>query len=1111
MNNNKLRKSISSYWSTVRSLELFTILPKAGKKIFYGIFAILLVTGIGFGDVFAQQEHQVSGTVTDAATGESLPGVNIMIVGTETGTTTDLDGQYSITLSSPDESLRFSYIGYEEIVIDVQGQDIIDVDLQAAVISGEELVVVGYSVQQRRDITGSIASVDMESFSKQSVAGEMVSSQLQGRVSGVSVTSSGQPGESPDIRIRGINTFGDNSPLFIVDGVPTSNIEDISPSDISSMQVLKDAAAASIYGARAANGVIVIATNRGAGSVQVNYSGTVGVDVPGQSNPWNMLSPIEQAELRFMALANSGTPVSPDSPDAQYGPGPDPRLPDYIQPNGAMEGEVDLDDYFIIPEYNDPGLLSDFNRIVRANHEGTDWFSEIFDTAVTTNHELSVSGGGEIGNYMFSVNYLDQEGTLMNVFRQRVGLRANTSFNIGENIRVGENLSYTVSESPQVASLTEGSAIGMAYRSQTIIPVHDVMGNYAGSFGANLGNSANPVAMMDRTRNNESSNERLFGNVFAEIDLSDNLMFRTSFGGEISTGNSRSFSYPTYEEAENSPNNSFSVSSYEGRNYTWTNTLQFNETYGRHNVELLIGSEIYRNWGSGVSGTTQDYFSFDPNFTNLDTGSGLQTNSNYFYEDALMSGFGRVDYSFDDRYILSATLRRDGSSRFLENRWGWFPAGSVGWRISNESFMDGVTWIDDLRFIAGYGVMGNQVNVNPANAFTLFAGSPASSYYSIDGSNTGTQLGFERDRIGNPAAQWESNINANVGFEGRLFQDRLEIAFEYYWKDVQDLLFAPEQIATIGAATVPSINIANMENRGIDATLTTLGQIGADAQYNVTFTFTSYHNEIVNISDDVTHFSQESRRFDGIDFIRNEVGHSVSSFYGYQIDGFWQDEQEIEEANSGAPSGTYQTDAAVGRFKYADITGDGEVTSADRTFLGDPNPDFTYGINIGLDYRNWDMTMFFYGSQGNDIWNQVKWWTDFFPSFQGGKSHTALYDSWTPDNRDATAPIQENEGSFSTNAAPNSYYVEDGSYLRLRNLQVGYTIPTDFVQRAGLSNLRLYVQANNLFTITGYSGIDPEVGYFTGSGAGGGSTNFGIDEGQYPTFRQFLFGINLSI
>ncbi len=1105
MNKNRLRwcgwidlhSKMNEYIAGSRFISLFIA----------AIFSIAIIVP---GQVHAQSEHEVSGVVTDQSSGDSMPGVNVLVVGTDgsVGTTTDLQGRFSLTVPSPSDTLRFTYIGYETMLVPLEGRSELAISMNPSIISGEELLVVGYSTQQRRDMTGSIAVVDMDDFQKQSVSGDLVTKGLQGRASGVSVISSGQPGESPDVRIRGINTFGNNSPLYVVDGVPTSNINDISSADISSVQVLKDAAAASIYGSRAANGVIVVTTNRGAGKVQVDYRASMGYDVPGQSNPWDLLSPIEQAQLRWMAIENSG---GDPRPDPQYGSGAEPRLPDYIQPNGAMEGDVDPNDYYVNPEYTMQEGLSGINRIVRANKEGTDWFDEIFSPAATMNHELSVRGGSEMGNYLFSVNYLDQEGTLMNTFRERYGMRANTSFNIGENVRIGENLSYTVSENPQVASLTEGSAIGHSYRQQTIIPVHDIGGNYAGSFGATLGNAQNPVAMMDRTRNNSSTNERLFGNAYVEVDLGENILIKTSIGGEIFSGSSHSFSYPTYENAENSTTNSFSANSYEGQNYTWTTTMQYMNTYNEvHDVEMLVGYEMYKNWGSNVGGTTQDYFSFDPNFTNLNTGAGTQTNYNSFYEDALISGFSRLDYSYDDRYILSATLRRDGSSRFLNEQWGWFPAGSIGWRISNEEFMSDVEWISDLRFIFGYGVMGNQINVDPNNPYTLFAGDPASTYYSIDGSNTGTSLGFSQSRIGNPDAKWESNVNGNLGFDGMFFEDKLEVSFEYYWKDVKDLLYAPELPGTAGAATVPTVNVANMENRGVDFKIGTFGMITDDLQYNASLTFTSYSNEIKSIAEGITYFSQESRRFDGANFIRNEVGQSVSSYYGYKVIGFWNDQSEIDTADAGADSGEYQTDAAPGRFRYADVNGDGQITAADRTFLGDPNPDFTYGFNFGLNFRNWDMSMFIYGSQGNDIWNQVKWWTDFFPNFQGAKSKTALYDSWTPENTNATAPIQENVGSFSTNATPNSYYVEDGSYLRLKNLQIGYTLPVESLSVIGVSNLRLYVQGNNLFTITGYSGIDPEVGFYTGSGAGGGSTNFGIDEGQYPTFRQYLFGVNIT-
>lgn len=1054
-------------------------------------------------------QERVTGQVTDAVTGETLPGVNIAVHGTTVGTTTDANGYYELSVSSLSDTLQFSFIGYTSQAVPINGRTTIDVELEPTTISGEELVVVGYSAQQRRDMTGSISVVDMENFETRAASGEMVSKQLQGLASGVTVTSSGQPGESPDIRIRGINTFGDNAPLVVIDGVP-GNINNLNSNDIASIQVLKDASSASIYGARAANGVVVITTKKGGGNVRVNYKGSFSRDWQGRDNPWNIASPRGHAEMAWTAQRNTGV----ENPShTLYGSGDEPVLPDFIAPAGVSAENVNMDDYYIVPEYTDPTMLGDFYRITRANKEGTDWFNEIFQPANTMQHDISVSGGSELGNFLFSVNALNQEGTLMNTFRDRMSIRANTSFNISDNLRVGENLSYVVSEAPQVASLTEGSAIGFSYRIQPIVPVHDVMGNFGGQSGTGLGNAQNPVAIMHRTRNNQSQDRNLFGNVFAELDILDNLMVRTSFGGELWGWESESISYPNYENQEPSSTNAFNANSGSGYNWTWTNTLQYAQTFDKHDVEVLIGAEAYQDVGNQREASVQGFFSLDPDYVSLSTGSGTPVVSGWEWESTLLSFFTRLDYIFNDRYILGATLRRDGSSRFLNNQWGWFPAASVGWRISEESFMEGVNWLTDLRIIGGYGVMGNQINVDAANSFTLYTSDQANAFYAIDGSNSEPSEGFRLQRIGNPEAQWERNVTANVGFEASLFDDRFRATIEYYWKDVTDLLYNPEWIGTAGVGTVPYINVANMKNRGLDMSFSLLGQITGDLNYNATLTFTSYQNEIAKISDDASHFDQDARRFPGNTIIRNAVGQPVSSYYGYKIVDFWQDQSEIDEANADLPDGVdeYQEDMGVGRFRYADVSGDGRITADDRTFLGDPNPDFTYGIDIGLNWRAFDLNMFWYGSQGNDIWNQVKYWTDFYPSFNGAKSNTALNNSWTPDNRDAEAPILENVSTFSTDNEPNSYYVEDGSFLRLRSLQLGYTLQPELLQRIGLNNVRVYVQANNLVTFTGYSGPDPEIGFYTGGDGGGGSTNFGIDEGQYPTPRQLLFGLNFSL
>ncbi len=1071
------------------------------KQTFLTLFVMLLA-----GSVYAQSLN-VTGTVTDETTGESLPGVNIAIVGTTTGTSSDNQGQYELT-ASPDDTLRFSFVGYETRIVPIDGRAVVNVVMSPVTISGSQLIVTGYSTQKKQDLTGSVSVVDLESMNSQPNA--QVANQLQGQASGVSVISSGQPGEEPAIRIRGINTFGNNEPLYVVDGVPTQNINDLNNNDIASMQVLKDASAASIYGSRAANGVIVITTKKGQGNVQIDYDAYYGYQVPPSGNVWNTLSPQDMANAVWTAQTNAGqTPSHP-----QYGSGATPVLPDFIDPPGSMEGDVDIEDYTLDPFYTDPSQLGGFVYITRANKAGTDWFDEVFSPAGHMNHNLTVSGGSEMGNYLFSFNYRDQDGTLMEQHLTRYTVRANTSFDVSDNIRVGENLAYSVSENPQFGTLDEGGPIGMSYRQQPIIPVYDVGGNFAGTHAEGLGNPFNPVAIAQRTRNNEFTNSRLFGNLFAEVDLWDNrILFKTSIGGELYSGSGNSFIFPTYENSENTTTNQYNADSYYGYNYTWTNTINYRETFQDvHNVEVLLGTEAYKNSGQNLGGSTQDFFSFDPAFTNLSTGSGTKTNYSFRYEDTLFSLFGRVDYNYDDRYIVSGTLRRDGSSKFLNNQWGLFPAASVGWRITQEDFFPEIAWLTDLKLRAGYGIMGNQLNVDSNNPYTLFAPNPVSTYYATDGSNSNTQLGFSQSRIGNPDAKWEKNINTNIGLDATLFDGRVEIIADYYKKDIEDLLFNPSLPATAGNASQPFVNVGNMSNTGLDLSLRTFGTLTGEVQYNANLTFTSYNNEIKKISDDAEFFEQAFNRFGASGIVRNAVGHPVSSYYGYQIVGFWDDASEIADANASAPSGTYQDGAGVGRFRYQDTDGDGEITPDDRTFLGNPNPDFTYGLNFGLNYKAFDFSMFWYGSQGNDIWNQVKWWTDFYANFAGAKSNTMLYDSWTPDNTNASAPILEAASSFSSNEVQNSYYVEDGSYLRLKNLQLGYTLPADLIQKVGLSKLRIYVQAANLFTITNYSGPDPEIGFNSGGGPdqGGSPTAFGIDEGAYPTHREFIIGINLS-
>ncbi|WDF76131.1 TonB-dependent receptor [Mucilaginibacter sp. KACC 22773] len=1078
------------------------------KGRFLGVLLCCLVSSVV---VTAQTKYKGKVIASD----DKLPiiGASVRVKGAATGAITDVNGDFTLSLS-PGNTLVISYIGYVTKEITVGA----DVNLNITLIAGNntlnEVVVTGYGSQRKKDLVGAVAVVDVAAANRQPTSS--VENQLQGQAAGVTVIASGQPGENPSVKIRGANTFGNNQPLYVVDGVPTTNVSDINPNDVASMQVLKDASSASIYGARAANGVIVITTKKGTGKVSVSYDAYYGTQVPKGGNVFNLLNPQEMTSLRTLAIQNTaalkGIPV--DLSSNLYGPNGN-VLPDYISagstgPYGVHDGDpaVDPSKYYVNPFYTS-GDPSGFYRITKANKAGTDWYHEIFKSAPIQSHNLALSGSSDLATYLFSMNYYNQKGTLIDTYDKRYTVRANTSFNVSKHIRVGENLSYSVTENPLINENDEGSGIGMAFREQPIIPVYDIAGNYAGSNTANLGNARNPVAVQQRTGNNYGAYNRLFGNAFAEVDFLKYFTLRTQFGGEYYSDYNHSFTFPEYENSENNTTNSYSENSFNGYNYTWTNTLTYHQTIRKHDIKLLVGTENYKNRYETLGATNTGYFTFDKNYTTITTGTGTPTAYSTIQRDKLQSLIARLDYTFNDEFLLNATLRRDGSSRFLTYQYGWFPAVSAGWRISQESFLKKAAWISDLKIRGGYGVMGNQINVDPSNAFTTFGAIKTNSYYDIAGTSTSTVAGFTQTRIGNPDAKWELDKNLNIGFDGSFFNQKWDISADYYKKIITGLLFNPNLPGTAGSATAPYSNVGAMNNTGLDIAIGTHQTLGHDLKMNASLTFTTYHNVIKAVTVGQPYFDQNSGRFNGSSIIRNQVGGPVGGFFGYKTDGFWNSQAEIDAANTKA-GGTYQTDAAVGRFKYADVNGDGKVDASDRTLLGNPNPKFTGGLNLDFTYKNFDLNMFWYGSYGNKIWNDVRWWTDFYANFAGAKSKTALYDSWTPTHMNAKAPIQEIDGSFSTNTVPNSYYVENGSYLRLRNLQIGYKFAPNLIKAIGLSSARIYLSGANLITITKYSGVDPEiVGGGTTSNTNS-STNFGVDRGNYSPSRTYLLGVQVK-
>ena len=1045
----------------------------------------------------------VSGTVTDEEN-QPLPGVTVKLKGTNLAVSTDVQGRFSITLPDANGVLTFSFLGYTTQEVAVKGQSGISVKLIEEAKSLNEVVVVGYATQKKKDLTGAVTIVNLADANKTPTAS--IQNQLQGQAAGVSVITSGQPGEEPQVHIRGFNTFGDNSPLYVIDGVPTQQVATLNPEDIESMQVLKDAGSASIYGSRASNGVIIVTTKKGKGKVKIQYDAYYGTQVPKGGNVFHTLNPQETADLRLLAEKNSGFT---DFSDPQYGNGPTYVLPDYIEPAGAKNGDPSVNPalYNVNPFYTTSDEYNSFYQIVKANKTGTDWYHAIFKTAPIQNQNFSVSEGSDQGSFLFSGNYYDQQGTLIDTYEKKYSLRANGQYNFNKNIRIGENLAYTVITNPQVGRNNPDGVIAMAFREQPIIPVYDIEGNYAGGNGPDLGDAANPVAIQQRTATNRAYYYRLLGNVFAEADIVKHLTLRTSFGGEINSSTYHSFQYPTYENAENSQLNAYYTGSTSYSNYTWTNTLSYHQRFGKNDISAVAGTEAYQENYSEVGGSRQNYFSFDPNYVDLNTG-GFSGQNNYSdgAKYGLFSYIGRIDYSYDDKYLLSGVIRRDGSSKFV-NQYGTFPAISAGWRLSQEAFLKNIDWITDLKIRGGYGVLGNQFNLSNGNQFTTFVSDVGNSYYGING--TSIVPGFYENFAGNTAAHWEKDINSNIGVDATLFHDKLSFTIDYYHKDIRDLLFAPRLLGTYGNVGDPAVNIAAMNVSGVDASVTGNFKFSKDLSFSTTLSVTTYKNIIEKVSNQADYFDTDFGRRVGSNLVRNEVGHSLGEFFGYQIEGFWNSQAEIDAANAkaqkatGDPNAVYEQDIGLGRFKYKDVNGDGQITDADRTFIGNPNPKFTSGLNLGLSYRHFDFSIFLYASVGNKIFNNVKYWRDFYSSFETAKSYTALYNSWTPTHTNAAAPIQEVDSYFSTNGAVNSYFIENGSYLRAKNSQLGYTFSSATLKKLNIQKIRLYVSAANLFTITGYSGLDPELS--------GNTTEFGVDEGNYASARTYLIGVNLTL
>lgn len=1061
-----------------------------------------------------QADFTVSGRITEE-NGTAVPGANVLLKGTTTGTTSDADGRYSLTLPDDRGTLVFSFIGFATQEVEISGRSVIDVTLISDEVSLSEIVVTGYGTQSKREITGAVSTIDSKELT--SVPATNLAQAMQGRVAGVVVGNENAPGGGVMVRIRGYGTINDNSPLYVIDGTPTKgDLNTLNMGDVESIQVLKDASAASIYGSRAGNGVVIVTTKKGKmGPPRITYDAYYGVQRLAKS--LDLLNTQQYADLLWESRRNAAnigtmvdgvitnpTPVNPTS--AQFGNGATPVIPDYIFPSGAMEGDPRVNPANYTKNIDEAGFGSTKFLITKANKEGTDWMDVIFNPAPIQNHQIGVSGATDAGRYAMSLNYFDQDGIMEYTGFKRYALRTNTEFNVGSRFRIGENLQVAYSErvNQPNGNNSESNPISFAYRIQPIIPVFDIMGNYAGTKGVDLDNSRNPMADLWRNKDNVEKTGRLFGNVFAEVDILKNLTARTQFGLDYNTYNFRNYTIRDLESAESRGTNSMTATNSFEYTWTWYNTLTYNfEINSDNRFNIIVGSEAIKNNYEIFTGS-RSRFSVDDLYNRyLDAGNGgTASNTGTGSDWNLASEFAKINYSFNSKYLIDLTMRRDRSSRFAkEFSTAYFPSVSAGWRLSQEGFMTDFTFINDLKIRAGWGKTGNQ-EIGNYNPYTQYGTDPRTSFYDLNGSRNSSLQGYELIQFGNPKAKWETTTSTNVGIDATVLGNKLDVSLDWYVRETTDMLFPVEVQYTHGIATNPFQNIGAMTNKGIDLSAFYNGAAMAGAlTFNIGLNFSTYRNTVTRTDGNPnTRYFGFSQRISSMAV--TQEGYPLSSFFGYTIDGIFQSDEEgaAHPAQFGGGANN-----KAGQFIFRDVDNNGVINANDQSIIGSPHPDFTYGLSVNVNYKAFGLTLFGQGVQGNEVFNFVRYWTDF-PTFGGNRSERMLNDSWRPGKTDAKLPQPKSSDVISSN--PSTYYLEDGSYLRMKNIQLSFTLPPNILAKIHGNKAVVYVQGQNLFTFTKYTSLDPEVNLR--NYASGSDRQIGVDEGAYPASKAILMGINLT-
>lgn len=1030
------------------------------------LLPLLLLSLGGF-----SQQKTITGTIT--GNGKPLAGVSVSVKGTGTGTSTTENGTYSIPAPASGV-LVFSHVGYAVQEVPLAGKAVVDLALEPETGGLEKVVVTGYSTQRKADLTGAVSIVNTAAISD--LPGSSTITALQGRVPGVFIETDGRPnGGQNRFLIRGLNTLGNTNPLFIIDGVPTINqqqFRSIDPSMIESIQVLKDATAASIYGARASNGVIIVTTKRGTSRMQVKLNTSYTRQVFTQKLP--VLNTTERGRALWQASINDKTPVS--AHQALYG----------------FASHTDAGGTPVLDSVNPVKWIGSSPSSLTPS-ANTDWQDVVFHNGSIANTDLSISNGTDRSTMLFGFNYLNNQGIVRFSQYQRYAARINTSFDIIKNkLKIGENLQLSLDrDMPMPTDLGGSDMINLARFLQPILPVYRTDGSFAGPLGAGFSDRNNPLHMMTIYKDNFNRNYNTFGNVYAELHPVEHLLIRSNFGVDY-IGGYNIGRFPAFQEGFIGRTiNYMRVDQSHRLNWTWSNTANYDVRFGKHSTSFLAGMEAIKNGYKTLSGYKEGFALEDLNYYQLSAGTGNQTVSGTETGNQLLSYFGKINYNYADKYLLALTLRRDGSSRFgTNNTYGTFPSVSAGWRVNNESFMRDVAFVSNLKLRGGWGRVGNQ-EIGDDSRFGEYMTNygintgtrTTGTAYDITGANGGTlPSGYARVQLANPNLRWETTEEVNAGIDFGLLQERIYGSFDYFSRVTSNILIRPPYVATIGEGGSQWQNGATVENKGFEITAGYRDHAG-ELTYSIGVNLGAFHNKVTKLPASVV------RAYPG-NTEQTILGHSPLELFGYVAQGIFQSKAEVDASAT-------QPGKGIGRIRFADLNGDKVIDTRDQAWLGDQLPKGDYGINIQLAYRNFDASLFGNGLYGRKVNNGIKGSTDFIAS--GMNMGKRVLNAWTPQNANSTIPMLTLVDANSELSRFSSYFVESGDYFKLRSAQIGYTLPRETLSKIRIQQLRVYGLAENSLLI------------FRKKGAGAFTAEDPEDPGSlYPKPVTFTLGFNLT-